>query len=440
MKKVVVVGGGPAGCAAAYVLHRAGYDVVLLEASEALGGRTKQLHRDGFNLATGALFLMGGIYPRTMTLLGELGKERELYRWAGPGQLADRNGARYSVRFHDLKSFLRVPTLRMSDRMRMLSRGLALRFGSRPANAFDGHALAVFDDGEDLEQWTRRELGDRVFEYVMRPIMEFLYAVPLRELSTPFVLALMGHAHRVWLSCPPGGIGQVCEWLVERLPRDKVQLGVRVTEVAREGNGWKVRMSGEEIGAQGVILATEAFVAAELARAAIPSDVRETLLNVPYTQYAHVAIGYTKSPWPNYGADITLPVGVGEERNVAALVLHSRRHPASVPKGGEVVGVYFNTPPIAGMSDEDIKSEALQWVERIMGVAPQPSFVHLFRFDKGLTIARPGHYARLDAVHGRLPRGLYLAGDYFSQAGVEAAVLSGENAALRLHGAVGGAT
>jgi protoporphyrinogen oxidase len=60
-----VIGGGPAGCAAAYTLRERGLEVQLFEAQEEVGGRTRQLKRDGFNLGSGALFLMGGIYPHT---------------------------------------------------------------------------------------------------------------------------------------------------------------------------------------------------------------------------------------------------------------------------------------------------------------------------------------------------------------------------------------
>ncbi len=48
-----VVGGGAAGSAAAFVLSRAGHDVVLFEASDDLGGRTQTVQRDGFGGRTG---------------------------------------------------------------------------------------------------------------------------------------------------------------------------------------------------------------------------------------------------------------------------------------------------------------------------------------------------------------------------------------------------
>ena len=74
--KVAIIGGGPAGCAAAYTLQKNNIDFELFEAADEVGGRTKQVHRDdGYNLGTGALFLMGGIYPRTMALLREMGRK-----------------------------------------------------------------------------------------------------------------------------------------------------------------------------------------------------------------------------------------------------------------------------------------------------------------------------------------------------------------------------
>jgi oxygen-dependent protoporphyrinogen oxidase len=155
-------------------------------------------------------------------------------------------------------------------------------------------------------------------------------------------------------------------------------------------------------------------------------------MSTPYTEYAHVAIAYKQNPWPDYPVDMVLPVGVGGVRNVGAMVLHGRRSPESVPEGGQAVGVYFNTPPLANMSDEDIVQEALKQVHAAFGEAPGPSFVQLFRYDNGLTIAGPGHYEQLDKVHQLLPENVSLAGDYFSQAGVEAAVYSGERAAISL--------
>lgn len=430
--KIVVIGGGPAGCAAAYTLKKQGHEVRLFEAAHCVGGRTKQLKRDGYNLATGALFLMGGLYPRTSALLKEMGCDKKLVPWKGASQLMDNDNSRYPVNFVALQSYLSIPKLTLGDKLKIAIAGIKLILSPGAKNAFDGHELAKYETGENLEEWARKNLGERGYEYIVRPIMDFLYAVPCSWLSLPFPLAVIQQALKMSLSVPPGGIGQVSDWFIEHSPGVQVHLNAPVERVEANGKGYKVYAQGEAYEADGLVVATESFVAAKLLKEFITQPTEQKLLDTPYTEYAHVAVGYDKNPWPHFPADIVMPVGYGETRNVGAIVLHSRRNPGSVPPGGEAVGVYFNTPPLANLSDDDIKREAVAAAVQAFGPAPEPTFVHLFRFDKGLTIAKPGHYKTLDSVHADMPKSIVLAGDYFSQAGVEAAVFSGERAALLL--------
>ena len=432
--KFIVVGGGPAGCAAAYTLVKQGHEVRLFEASDSVGGRTKQLIRDDFNLATGALFLMGGIYPRTTALLKEMGCYDKLIPWGGAAELMDKDNSRYEMSFVDLLSYLKIPVLTMSDRIKVACTGVKLYLRKGAKNAFNGSDLAQYDTGENLEVWSRKHLGDRPYEYIIRPLMDFLYAVPPSWLSTPFPIAIMQQAHKMKLSVPPGGVGQVSDWFIENSDSLQLHLSTPVEKTTKNSQGYSIQAKGESYEADGLVIATEAFVAAELMVDFISKSAHKKLMDTPYTDYAHVAIGYDKSPWPNYPNDLVLPVGIGEARNVGAILLHSRRNPSSVPNGGEVAGVYFNTPPLTEMTDDDLRQEALNIVERSFGKTTiEPTFVHLFRYDRGLTIAGPGHYGLLDSIHTEIPEGIFLAGDYFSQAGVEAAVFSGEQAANLLH-------
>ena len=106
--KILIIGGGPAGCAAAYTLDKKGHDVTLIEASDTVGGRTRQLQIEEFSVGVGALFLMGGIYPRTSALLKETGHWDELQEWAGKTEIMDNDNARYNVSFVDLLSYLKI--------------------------------------------------------------------------------------------------------------------------------------------------------------------------------------------------------------------------------------------------------------------------------------------------------------------------------------------
>ena len=60
-KRVVIVGAGPGGLAAAMLLGNAGVDVTVLERLEDVGGRTRAFTADGFTFDTGPTFFL---YPR----------------------------------------------------------------------------------------------------------------------------------------------------------------------------------------------------------------------------------------------------------------------------------------------------------------------------------------------------------------------------------------
>lgn len=430
----VVVGAGPAGCAAAYTLDKNGHKVILVEASNSIGGRTKQLQIGEFSVGTGALFLMGGIYPRTSALIKETGHSNELIAWKGATELMDSDNSRYPVSFVDLFSYLKIPKLTMGDRFKIALAGVKLFFSKGAKNPFDGEDLAKYDKGENLEQWSRKNLGDRGYEYIIRPLYDFLYAVPPSWLSTPFPIAIIQQALKMQLSSPPNGPVQVSEWLVNACNNLTVKTNSPVQTIAKNGNKFEVVAENSTFLADGIVLATEAYTAAELVKDFISTDSYNKLVNAPYTDYAHVQVGYKNNPWPDYPVDIVLPVGYGEDsRAVGAMVLQSRRQRSAIPEGGELVGVYFTTPPLEYMSDEDIKREALMWIHKTFGKpTEEPEFVELFHYKKGLNIAKPGAYRQLDNLRSEMPKGIYLAGDYFSQAGIEAAVFSGERAAEQL--------
>src|SRR5436305_6179033 len=62
-KRVLIVGAGPGGLAAAMLLARAGLDVTVLECQPHVGGRTSRLGGAGFRFDLGPTFFL---YPRVL--------------------------------------------------------------------------------------------------------------------------------------------------------------------------------------------------------------------------------------------------------------------------------------------------------------------------------------------------------------------------------------
>ena len=76
-KKVIVVGAGMAGLAAAFRLRQAGVDVTVLESTGSVGGRVGTETRDGYLIERGAQ-LITSTYSNALGLVKELGLEAEL--------------------------------------------------------------------------------------------------------------------------------------------------------------------------------------------------------------------------------------------------------------------------------------------------------------------------------------------------------------------------
>jgi phytoene desaturase len=74
-QKVVIVGAGPGGLAAAILLQRSGVDVTVVERREIPGGRTSTIERNGFQFDTGPTFFL---YPRVLReILAAAGRNLE---------------------------------------------------------------------------------------------------------------------------------------------------------------------------------------------------------------------------------------------------------------------------------------------------------------------------------------------------------------------------
>jgi oxygen-dependent protoporphyrinogen oxidase len=375
---------------------------------------------------------MGGIYPRTNAILKELGHYQDLVSWDAKTHVVDRDRQRYTVDFDQVLSFLKLPVFSFLDKLRISFGVLGQLLSPGPKSCFDGADLAKYDKGESLESWSLRVLGKKGHNYITVPYMGFLYAVPMNWLSTSLYQAIIQQFYKLSLKVPPKGMGQICDWLIEGTPGLDLRLSSPAEAVRSNGSNFTVVSNGQSHDVNAVILASEPGVSADLLETIVPPQSTKKLRECLYSEYAHVQVGYAKNPWPNFPVSVALPAN--DLRNWGACVLQSRRHPDAVPRGGEAVGVYFYTPPLEKMTDDDIKREAVMAVTEVFGAAPEPTFVHLFRYKRGLSIAGPGHYATLNSLHAEMPEGIYLAGDYFSHAGVEAAVYSGELAAKRLIG------
>jgi protoporphyrinogen oxidase len=159
----LVLGGGPAGLTAGYLLERAGRDVVVLEAEDQVGGLAKTVERDGYR------FDLGGhrFFTKEIevdTLWHEILGEEFLLR------------PRMS-RIYWNNRFLDYP-LRGPDVVRKLGPIELTRCMASYLRA----AVRRNKVDESLEDWVSNRFGRRLFELFFKSYTEKVWGVPTSEI------------------------------------------------------------------------------------------------------------------------------------------------------------------------------------------------------------------------------------------------------------------
>src|SRR5690606_38316002 len=163
---VAVVGGGPAGMAAAWRLHRAGVPVTVFEAEEWLGGRTRTDRLEGFTIDAGAQ-LFGSMFTRFRELARQLGLEGELISASGRDALW-REGRAHEVVYGSVTSMLASGGLSWRTKMRLGT--TYVPFLQRHSDVLDLHAPELAAeaglDQESIAEWGERALDRHFVEHL----------------------------------------------------------------------------------------------------------------------------------------------------------------------------------------------------------------------------------------------------------------------------------
>ncbi|HEX8426949.1 NAD(P)/FAD-dependent oxidoreductase [Hymenobacter sp.] len=246
---IVVVGAGMAGLTCANYLHRAGLPVVVLEATEAVGGRVRtDVTSDGFRLDHGFQVLLTK-YPEVQRMIDYGALNLKAFRSGAVIRLPD--GRETSLRNplqEPLAAFpaLTSPIGTLTDKLRILS--LVQHVRSRSAEELLAHSST-----DTLTFLRRYGWSEQIIDTFFRPFFGGVFLD--RSLTTAsnffeFVFQQFVEGEAV---VPALGMQQIPEQLANRLPAGTVRLNTPVEAV--EGNKVYLR-GGETIAAATIVVAT----------------------------------------------------------------------------------------------------------------------------------------------------------------------------------------
>jgi oxygen-dependent protoporphyrinogen oxidase len=340
MERVAVVGGGPAGCYAAYQLKRRGCHVVLFEAADAVGGRTRSYRYQGLTLDTGAAFITN-FYALTHRLIKQLGLSQTVAS-VNRSTALSRGGDIAQLTLGSAKSFVKYPFITAAEKAKMafhMSKLVACRFQH---HLTDVKKLAKYDD-RSIAEYARGELTENVYQCVVRPGVEPFWYFSCETVSRALYMALGAHAPDARFFVFTQGIDALCAALVKRLD---VQLRQRVVAVQSHEDGFRVNLAGEMSQSDvfdRVIIATTASIAhsitAQLDETWVTSGQRRYLRSQGYAPNTHCV--YTTPQFSRGFQGLSLfPCGAGDHP-VAAVSFNSDKCAALRQAKRELISVYL---------------------------------------------------------------------------------------------------
>jgi phytoene dehydrogenase-like protein len=401
--KVVVVGAGVSGLCCALRLSEKGIPCVVLEASDAPGGRVRTDSVDGFLLDRGFQVLLTA-YPEAKRLLDYRALKLRTF---APGALVRIGG-----KFHRVSDPFRQPWTAPASLLAPVgSLGDKMKIAALRRHVLSGSIDEIFQRPEtsSLEALRGFGFGDRMIDSFFRPFfggifLETELATSSRMLEFVFRMFSLGKA-----ALPTAGMGVIARQLAARLPEGTVRLGARVEAL---GQG-EVRLAGgERVPAAAVVLATEAPEAARL----LP-DLR------PPGSHGTACLYYAADQAPISKAMLVLN-GEGQGP-VDNLCVPSAVAPGYAPAGKALVSA--TVVGAAGAEEKELEAEVRKHLASWFGPAVQ-GWRHLrtYRIPLALPARRSLDPAALPV---RRRPGLYLCGDHRETPSLQGAMVSGRRAA-----------
>lgn len=253
--EVVVVGAGLAGLTAARTLHDAGRSVLVLEASDGVGGRVRTDIVDGFRLDRG--------FQVVLTAYPDLSRQVDVgaldLRAFDPGSMVW-----LGRRFHRVGDPLRMPRLVVSSARApigsLMDKARLARLLYRLRRA-DPRRLLAGDDIPTIDALRGYGFSERMIDRFFRPLIGGIQLDQQLTSSRRMFEVIMHCLARGDSAVPAHGMQEIPDQLAAHLPAAAIALGIRV---ARVSAGSVTTATGHVVRADRIVIATEGPVAAQL--------------------------------------------------------------------------------------------------------------------------------------------------------------------------------
>jgi oxygen-dependent protoporphyrinogen oxidase len=463
LPRVVIVGGGIAGLAAAFCLRDEPVTVTVLEGSPRLGGKLAVSEVAGAPVDEGAESLLTR-RPEGTGLISAVGLAGRLAR---PATTAAGIWSRGTLRPLPARQYLGVP----ADLAELGRSGLLSAAGM--ARARQDAELPATPRGGDVAVagYIGARFGGELVDRLVDPLLGGVYAGRSEELSfeaTMPALATESRAHDSLAGAAaallgaarpdgpqggpprepafttlPEGLGSLPA-AVAAASGARVRTGATVRELARTPGGWRLTVGSahapETIDADAVVLAVPARPASRLL-AGVSAAAATTLAGIPYASMATVTLGYQRQAFgqPPAGSGYLVPAVDGRPVKAVTFATEKWPHLAAAAPGIVLVRCSLGRTgeeAVLQRDDSELAALAAADLAAATGVSGPPAAVRVTRWGGALPQYLVGHAARVERIRAAVAGqpGLAVCGAAYDGIGIPACVATATAAAGQVAG------
>jgi len=458
MKRLVVVGGGIAGLAAAYfAMEKAkkigeSISLKLLDEKDRLGGCILTEKVDDFIIEGGPDCFLSE-KPWALALCEKLG--------LGDRILNTNENRRVFIlsdgKLHELPEgfMLMVPTSFLP-----FIKSSLISWPGKIRMAMDLFIpKKASDEEESLAEFVRRRLGEEALEKIAEPLVagihagtpetmglkssfpRFLqieeeYGSLIRGMLARRKMALQwqkkAEPKKTMFLTLKDGLGEWIECLKEKIGEERIGLKKKVVGLRRTEKGdYDIRLSdGASLETDSVILATSSFTAAKIVE---KMDVKlsKILLTIPYVSSATVSLAYRRSqvhhPLDAFGFIIPRT----EKKKIMASTWTSVKFNHRAPEDHVLLRVFVggaNNEELVSLDDDEMLRMIQEELKDIIEVEGDPILKRIYRWEKSMPQYLVGHLEKVARMEERtnLQPGLFLTGCAYKGIGISDSVHDAE--------------
>ncbi|HET8547752.1 MAG TPA: protoporphyrinogen oxidase [Bryobacteraceae bacterium] len=431
MRPVVIIGGGISGLSTAYYLSRQGIPSRIIERTPRLGGVIQTGQVAGCLIEAGPDSFVT-FKPWALQLIRELGLGNQIigsndhlratYIWKRGRMVKMPEGINLMVPARTMP-IITTSLLSWPTKLRMAAEWFR---APRPMNG-----------DRSVSEFVEDHYGREVVDYLTEPLLAGVYGGNSDEMSVRAVLprfveweAMYGSLSRAakreikrssgtLFSTLKGGLSTLIEELVRQTGSALEIIHGDAEEVAP---GWRVRVSGDWLETDHIVLACAAWQAAKLTAA----ELAGLLASIPYTSSTIVALVYNRAEvhHPLNGFGFLVPRV--ERKSLTACTWVNTKFSHRVPDDKVALRCFMHGNP--DHAEDEIREK--------MGITANPVARQVTQWPMSMAQYTVGHESRVQQIEAMLAQapGLYLAGNAYYGIGIPDCVRMGKAAAEKIAG------